>query len=112
MKIRKLQKFAANLYNKTENVTHIRSLKQTIDQLKAREVTKLNQKTWLKQYIDINTDLRKAAKNDFQKQIFILKNNSVFGKTIENFQKHRGFKLLTTERRRNYLLVQIYNLYY
>ena len=62
----------ANSHDKTEYVIHIRNLKQALNHglvLKkvVHKVIKFNQNAWLKPYIDMNTDLRKNTKNDFQK---------------------------------------------
>ena len=84
MEINKCKKLVCNLYNKKKYVAHISTLKQSLNHglkfKKIHRVIKFNQEAWLKPYIDMNTELRKLAKYGFEKDLFKLMNNSVFGK--------------------------------
>ena len=73
MKINKCSKLACNLYGKNNYVAHIGSLKQALKHglmlKKVHRVIQFNQKALLKEYIDMNTEIRKQAKNDFEKRL-------------------------------------------
>ena len=104
MKIDKCKKLVCNLYDKKNYVVHITSLKHGLILKKVHRVIQFYQEAWLKPYIDMNTEYRKNANNDFEKGFFKLMNNAVFGKTIENVNKHRDIKLVKTDKRRNRLV--------
>ena len=86
MKIDKCNIFVSNLYDKQNYVVHTRSLKQALNHglilKKVHRVIQFNQEAWLKPYIDMNTELGKQVKIDFEKDFFKLMNNFVFGKTM------------------------------
>ena len=67
-------------------------------------IIEFDQKAWLKPCTDMKTELKKVAKNDFEKYFFKLMNYSVFRKTMESVRKHRDIKLVTTGKRRNQLV--------
>ena len=107
-KIGKSKKLVYTVKDKRNCVVHIRTLKQDLNRglilKKVHRVIQVNQKAWLKPYIDMNTKLRIKANNEFEKGFFKLMNNAVLGKTMENVRKHRDIKLVTTEKWRNQLV--------
>ena len=74
IKINGVEKLVPNLYNKEKYVVHVKALKQALDHglvlKKIHRVIEFKQSAWMKKYIDFNTRLRTAAKNNFEKDFY------------------------------------------
>ena len=104
----KVTKLMGTIEDKEKYIVHISASKQALNHgLKLKKIHRtiqFKQKAWLKPYIETNTELRGAAKNDFEKDFFKLMNNSVFGKNMENLGKHGGIRLVTNDKQRSKLV--------
>ena len=83
----KVKKLVPNLMNKNNDVIHYGNLQQCLELGKIHRILKFKQKDWMKPYIDFNTERRKEATNEADKNHFKLLNNAVYGKTMENMKK-------------------------
>ena len=88
LKLGECEKLCGTFNDKKDYIIDIRVLKFYLEHgLKLTKITRVvqyKQKAWLTPWINMNTEFRKHAKNDFEKDYFKLMNNSVFGKTMEN----------------------------
>ena len=93
MKVNKVKKLVCNVTDKENYSIHIVALKQALNHglvlKKVHSVISFRQEAWLKPYIDLNTELRKNEKNEFEKDLYKLKINSIYGKTVQNDRQHR-----------------------
>lgn len=96
-KITSTTKLTTNLLPKRGYVVHYRTLqfylKHGLVLINIRRILRFKQSQWLKPYIDFNTEKRQNATTVFEKDFFKLKNNSVFGKTLENKSNRISVKL-------------------
>ena len=93
-----VEKLVLNLRDKDRYVLHYRN-QQLCKSLgmrltKVHRALRFDQSPWMEPYIRMNTELRKKAASDFEKDLYKLMNNSVFGKTMENLRKRVDVKLV------------------
>jgi hypothetical protein len=92
------EKLVPNLNNKTKYWIHYRNLKFALQHgLKLTAIHRIiefTQESWMKPYIDYNTQKRAVAKSDSEKDLYKLMNNACFGKTMENLRARRDIQVL------------------
>lgn len=93
---KKNTKLILNLNDKKNYVLHYRTLKMVLSRgLKLKgvgKIIKFNQSQWL--YIDLNTKERINAKNEFEKELYKLMSDAIYGKTIENVKNRVNIILI------------------
>ena len=113
IKVGDVKKLIPNLGNKTNYVVHYRNLQLYLSLgmklTKIHRVLKFKQPDWMKKYVGFNTEKRKIAANDFEKDFFKLMISSVYGKTMENLRKRTNARLINnTENLLKYTSTPLY----
>ena len=105
-----VEKLIPNLRDKEKYVLHYKNLTQCLRLgMKLKHIhrgIKFKESAWMKPYIDMNTELRTKAKNNFEKDFFKLMNNSVFGKTMENIRNRVDVKLINNKEKARKLIAK------
>ena len=97
-----INKLAPNLMSKKNYGVHYKNLQYYLSQglilKKVHRILEFKQSDWMKPYIDFNTQKRKEATNEADKNLFKLLNNAVYGKTMENMRKRIKIRITKTQK--------------
>ena len=97
-----INKLAPNLMSKKNYGVHYKNLQYYLSQglilKKVHRILEFKQSDWMKPYIDFNTQKRKEATNEADKNLFKLLNNAVYGKTMENMRKRIKIRIAKTQK--------------
>ena len=103
LKIPNSNKLLLTLEDKNDYVVYYENLKFYLKQgMKLKRVKRaleFEQECWMEPYIRMNTEFRKQASNDFEKNFYKLMNNSVFGKTMENLRKRVDIRIVRSNEK-------------
>ena len=111
LEVNGFQKLIPNLRDKEKMVLDGRSLQLFLSLgMKLKKIhrgIKFRKEAFMKPFIEHNTKLRTAAKNDFEKDLFKLGSNAVYGKTMENVRNRIDMKLVNDRKKKANLVKKI-----
>ena len=91
IKIGGVKKLIPNLDDKVKYVVHYKNIKYYLSLrmklVKIHRILRLKQSDWLAKYINFNTKKRQESTDEFNKNVYKLLNNCIYGKSIENIRK-------------------------
>ena len=96
----KSKKLILDLHDKKDYMAHYVYIKKVVELgyiVKVKKVISFKQSFWLRDYISKNTELRTNAKNDFEKDVFKLMSNAIYGKMMENILGRVELKIFTDQ---------------
>ena len=96
----KSKKLILDLHDKKDYVAHYVYIKKIVElgyKVEVKQVIPFKQSIWLADYINKNTELRKDGKNEFEKDVFKLMSNAIYGKLMENVLGRLDLKIFKSE---------------
>ena len=100
------RRLAPNLFDKEKYIVHIKSLQQYLSLgmilTRIHRAISFKQRSWLKPYIDFNTEKRRQATSEHEKNFFKLLINAIFGKMMENVRRYKNVRLIENERQHTF----------
>ena len=64
-----------------------------------------HEEAYMKPFIELNTKMRTAAKNAFEKDFYKLMSNAVYGKTLENVRNRQNVYIINDPIKKTDLLL-------